>query len=111
MSNSLPAGAGMYNVLSEKKEALEIINKYGIKYITLSDGYFCTNLFRKNGFYGYNVIVDKRGEVSYKPISKQIADELQLKPDFNWWNKHGSWLAIILGIVIILLKILDFAGD
>ena len=111
MSNSLPSGAGMYNVISDKSETTELVKKYGIKYISLSDGYFSTNLFRKDGFYGYNVTITQAGEVTYKPISKETAEELHLKPDFNWWNKHGSWLAIILGIIIILLKILDAAAD
>lgn len=110
-SKYLPSGAGLYNVVSDKSESTELINKYEIKYICLSDGYMCTDLFRKDGVYGYNIAINN-GEFSYKPLNKRDADELHLKPDFNWWNRNGGWLAIILGICIILLKILDFAaGD
>lgn len=92
-------GAEVYEATSNNEVYKDSIKKYNIQYVSPATyEIFWAAFYKKDGDFAMNV-TRKDEKISWTPISKEIAEKWQLKPNYNIWQKFGFW--ILLSAVLL----------
>jgi len=94
-----------YEVKSETIEGKKAIEDYKIRYYSPDTWTILgSDLKRSEGVFVYldQVTTDSS---DYKIISDESISKLSLQPHFSWWQRFGIWIAIPLGIILLLARI------
>jgi len=98
-------GAKVFAVKSSVPAATEFVQEYGLKYVCFKTyGLFYADFYRTDCSFAVEVGKDAEGKRSFAPINDALAEELGLEPDFSFWDRFGSWLAVVLLLLVIFLR-------
>lgn len=98
-------GAKVFKATSDSLSFKDSINYYNIKYISPNVyGVMFSDLYRAEGFFAYNV-KENGNDIAYNRLDDNYVNKLKLKPDFNWWEAYGKWIAILLFAIYIFMSI------
>lgn len=95
-------GGKVYDASSTSAEGEKFITENNVRYVAKTFGVFYADIWRGKGVFAIDV-KSNGSEISYRPLSAELAAYYKLTPKFTWWDTNGRWVILLLVLVFALV--------
>jgi hypothetical protein len=98
-------GAKVYNATASTDLGRSYVEEYHLKYVCRNTwGLFFSDVWRGDCLFATDV-EEKGDQIQWRQVDSDLAQRLELKPAFTFWNTFGCWIAIPLGLGLCFIVI------